>query len=479
MIEIAMRVALSFLMLVALPAMAADRWLLLRTPEFELYTQVHNQNGEKESKDTMLRFEQLRAFFLKASPVRKGADFPVRVIEFSSDKEFGHYRVSEAASAFFADTPARDYIVLGEAARENFSIAIHEYMHLIVSHSGLKLPVWLNEGWADVYSTLRPMGKETAIGDLLDGRMKDLDRYPWLSFSELTSVDTHSPQYNEASRAGIFYAESWALTHMLYFAPEYEPGFGKFVTALNQGHNAAEACQLAWGRSPTQVFADLRTYFERKRIVGRAYAIQLAKEQIEPLVSPVNDFAQSLMLADLLAATGKSVEARRIYEDLDKEQPGNSDVAISLGYLAWQGHDPSGVLKNFAKAYDEGSTDPRMCFQLSVLMHESNQTEKAMIPVLQRAVKSKPDYTDAQVQLGVIQVDTRDFAGGITTLMGIQTIEPEVAPVVFCALGAAYMETGDFAAARRNLQTCQKWSKTAPQLARVKQLSALLDSRSH
>ena len=39
---------------------------------------------------------------------------------------------------------------------------------------GLKIPLWLNEGWADVYSTLRPMGKETAVGDLLEDRMRIL-----------------------------------------------------------------------------------------------------------------------------------------------------------------------------------------------------------------------------------------------------------------------------------------------------------------
>ena len=102
----------------------------------------------------------------------------MRIVEFGPDGLY-QYRSDRAAAltAYFFPTPGRDYIVLGPEVSENYSIAIHEYMHLIIRHSGLKIPLWLNEGWADVYSTLRPMGKETAVGDLLDDRMQILARW--------------------------------------------------------------------------------------------------------------------------------------------------------------------------------------------------------------------------------------------------------------------------------------------------------------
>ena len=76
----------------------------------------------------------------------------------------------------------------------------------------------------------------------------------WLSFDELTSTDQNSPNYHEGSRVGIFYAESWALAHMLYLSPEYKDNFGKFVMALHRGSSAAEAVRIAFNRTPEEVY---------------------------------------------------------------------------------------------------------------------------------------------------------------------------------------------------------------------------------
>ena len=116
----------------------------------------------------------------------------------------------------------------------------------------------------------------------------------WLSFDALTAVNHQSPEYNESSRAGIFYAESWALTHMLYLAPDYQAHFGEFVMALHEGKTAAEACRIAWNRSPDQVFADLRTYFDRKKIYGRIFETKLIKAAEEPSVSTLSEFDSKL-----------------------------------------------------------------------------------------------------------------------------------------------------------------------------------------
>ena len=252
------RAALILVLLAAeatIPAFAADQWTRITTPNFELYTTA----GEKKGKETVRRFEQVREFFLKASPVRASWDFPVRIVEFETAEQYQPFLpINTVAAAYFLATPARDYIVLGNQAAVNDAIAIHEYMHLIIRHSGLKIPIWLNEGWADVYSTLRPMGKETAVGDLLDDRMNSLKADKWLTFDELTSTDQTSPNYHEASRVGIFYAESWALAHMLYLSPDYEANFGKFVIALHRGSSAAQAVQTAFGRTPDDVYKDLQ-----------------------------------------------------------------------------------------------------------------------------------------------------------------------------------------------------------------------------
>jgi hypothetical protein len=247
--------------------------------------------------------------------------------------------------------------------------------------------------------------------------------------------------------------------------------------ALHQGHSAAEACEIAWGRTSAEVFADLHSYLDRKKIFGRAYEIRLDKAQGEPLVSQVTDFAAKLMLGDLLAASNRRSDAKKVYDQLESEQPGRPDVAMSMGYLAMENKDAAGTIRFFSKAWEAGETDAQMCFRLAVLMRETRQPPAKIVPVLERALKSKPDYTEAAIQLGVVQVEGRDFAGGIATLTAIPAVTPDRAASVYCALGFAHTETGYLAEARGNLETCRKWSKTPSETGSAARLAGFIEAR--
>jgi tetratricopeptide (TPR) repeat protein len=472
------RAALIFVvmaMLAAIPVLAADQWTRITTPNFELFTTT----GEKKGKETVRRFEQVREFFLKASPVRGSSDFPVRIIEFETADQYAPFRPpTTVASAYFLSTPIRDYIVLGNQAQVDDSIAIHEYMHLVIKHSGLKIPIWLNEGWADVYSTLRPMGKETAVGDLLEDRMNSLKADKWLSFEELTSTDQSSPNYHEASRVGIFYAESWALAHMLYLSPEYKDNFGKFVIALHRGSSAAEAVRIAFNRTPDEVYKDLQAYFDRKKIYGRIFKAGSDGHESEPGIASVPAFDSRLMQADLLAAIRKLPEAKKEYASLEQDQPDRPDLAFSIGSLALAEQDFARARSYFDKAYNKGGADPQMCLQLAMLDAMAHERAEKIIPILERALKGKPDYTEAKIRLGLARVDARDYAGAISTLMAIPEVAPDRAAAVFCGLGYARVVTGDLSTARQNADDCRKWAKADSETSLSDRLRKFLDARS-
>ncbi len=469
-----MRWAFAFLFAAAMPMAGADQWIRVATPDFELYTTA----GEKAGREAMEHFERVRGFFQRASPVRSSSDFPVRIVAFSAPDRFRSYSVNGVASAFFASDAQRDYIVMSSLTEADFPIAIHEYMHLVVRHSGLKLPVWLNEGWADLYSTMRPMGKETAVGDLLPGRMRDLEREPWLDFDTLTSVDQHSPIYNESARVGIFYAESWALTHMLYLSPEYQDNFGKFVLALNGGKSASEAIQIAWGRTPGQVFADLHAYFDRKKLFGRAFAASFQKSGDEPVLAALSDFDARLALADLSAATNRIDAAGQEYARLDKEQPGRPDVAGSIGFLALRQGDRPAARARFEQAFSEGSAVPQLCLALADLERDAGLPPAKRIAPLERALQAKPDYEAARFQLGLAQVETRDFPAAITTLMRIPTVTPDQATALFMALAYAKLQTGELDGARRDAEKARRYVRTPKEQSGVDQILKLADARS-
>src|SRR5215831_16152186 len=57
-------------------------------------------------------------------------------------------------AAYFAAHPDVNYIVLAMGQREfTYQVVFHEYTHLLVNQNISRLPLWLNEGFADFFST--------------------------------------------------------------------------------------------------------------------------------------------------------------------------------------------------------------------------------------------------------------------------------------------------------------------------------------
>src|SRR5271154_6774230 len=135
-----MRSKFAFVALLGFSLLGADaRWLKLRSAHFEMYTTA----SERSARETLKYFEQVRSFFQQGMGSIPGKALPVRIVAFNSRKEYEPYRLNNFATAFYHSTPSTDDIVLSEAGFEVFPTAIHEYVHLVTRHMGMKLPPWL------------------------------------------------------------------------------------------------------------------------------------------------------------------------------------------------------------------------------------------------------------------------------------------------------------------------------------------------
>ena len=149
-------------------AQAEPKWVKLRSANFELYTSA----GERAGRRTIQQFERTRSFFQQAMQLEESNSKPVRIVLFRSKKEYSPYRPGEVADAYYLSTRDADLIVL--VAGSELSVAIHEYVHLLVRHSGLRLPLWINEGLADLYSSLRQVGGRVVVGHGPSGAYRNL-----------------------------------------------------------------------------------------------------------------------------------------------------------------------------------------------------------------------------------------------------------------------------------------------------------------
>src|SRR5579863_4919425 len=278
------------------PSGLMGSWTRLTTPHFEMVTTATTAEGRK----AILYFEQVRNFFLQASPLHKTTDKPVRIVAFHSAEEFEPYRTGEMDVAYYATDRRRNYIVMEGIGAGYYPVAIHEFTHLMVDESGLKLPVWLNEGWADVYSTLRPAGAgKFIVGDVIAGRVEELRKGRWIPLRALTAAGRGSDLYNEPRDVGMFYAESWALAHMLYLSPEYGPRFAGFVSGLSAGQSMEQACRGELGKTVEAVESDLHRYLDRRRLMGLEFRVKAGASAGEPAAAAMTEMDSGLAKADL------------------------------------------------------------------------------------------------------------------------------------------------------------------------------------
>ncbi len=452
------RTILSFIALAGVPGTlrAAEHWISLTTSHFEMYT----TNGEKQAAEALQTFEQVRYFFEHTGSSKTVPEVRVRIVAFKSEKEYKPYRPNEGTFAYYQRGRKCDYIVMQDISAEHHQAAVHEYTHLVVEHLGLRLPVWLNEGIADVYSSLEPHGQKAMVGRPLPQRFIALAQLPWIDLSVLFAVDRNSPYYNATEKMSIFYAQSWALTHMLMLGDGYSPQFAKFLVAVSNGKSSAEALASVYGKSPSQVESDLRQYVQRATVRASVFDIKLAKSDLDPSVSDVSELQSGLVLADLLTMRAETAgEAQSRLTALAKEYPDSPDVEESLGYLAWQQGRVDDARKYFGMALRQHSNDAEMIYHYAQLQQSAGASNVEVIGTLKQVLTLKPDDFDARLHLGLLSIQERQYGFALSTLAQIKIVKPDRAYTLFSAMAYCLAQLGDLRGAKTYGEQAKQYAK--------------------
>ncbi len=135
------------------PAQAVSKWLRLTTPHVVVMGEV----DERSLTEVGVRFERFHEVFARQFPkARDSGGVPVTVIVFGSGRGFDallpvHDGKRVNTSAMFVGRPGASYVSMrldrGEAA---YPIVLHEYTHLLVRTMLGDVPLWFNEGLAEV-----------------------------------------------------------------------------------------------------------------------------------------------------------------------------------------------------------------------------------------------------------------------------------------------------------------------------------------
>ena len=287
-------------------------WVKLATPEFELYTTADEDAG----RSLILRLERLR-MVLKPVLGAVHRDRPVCIIEFGSRDEFLPFAPMSRSIGYFLPGTRRDFVVLDGTYAQGRSAA-HEYVHFVMSQSGLRLPAWLNEGLAELYSNL---DETQAVGRFIPGRVAWLRRNGWIDLPELVSASVDSPAFTAAGSVDSAYGESWLLAHMLVLDPRYEGRFPDLLAAL-QTSGTAEAFRQIYGQSMSQMETDLKSYLETGQSNARILGDSPAPATSRVTVEREADFEGLSALAEMLGNyRGRTEQSRDLYRQLERSYP--------------------------------------------------------------------------------------------------------------------------------------------------------------
>ena len=323
-------------------------WVEVRSPHFIVVTNANERQGRR----TAYQFEMIRAVFRDFFGLTgKSLEPPITIVAAKDEKtlkallpEFWERKGSAHPAGVYlntADTGA-NYIALqldvtlNQDAYEPFEPVYHEYVHYLTRRMVAHWPLWLVEGFAEFYGNIRIKGDQVFIGAPSTSHVLFLQQTSLLSLSTLFDATSSSPYYNEKSKASIFYAESWALTHYLTIrdAKEKTHRLNEFLDLIAKGVDQKEAATKTIGNSQF-LESELHKYVRKSEFEAAPVTLPKLDEnnfQVRGLSEP-----ESLAIrADFMAHDRHYSEAQAMLEEVLKMDPKLAAACESMSFIFLQ-----------------------------------------------------------------------------------------------------------------------------------------------
>jgi Flp pilus assembly protein TadD len=412
-------------------------WVGSSTPNFVVLTTDPRGRGH----EIIERLEVARRFFEKTSWAQRDGNQRVEIVAFGSDKEYDSYRLNSSAYAFYQRTRQNDFIVMRDLDPEHYSVAVHEYTHFIMEHAGLNLPLWLNEGLADFYSTIECRQAQALVGMVPTGRDRILKSQRWMDWATLTSADQNSPYYRQPEKMLLFYSQSWALVHMLAMDAAYAGRFPDFLAAVSSGAGTESALSAVYHKTLQQIGDEVQGYVGSKRLTAHLVNVDARPGLVETQAVADAGKCAEFALAEVLAANPQTADEAKVrLEELTTKYPGDPRGEESLGYIAMRNGSQKDAQMHFAHAVSTNSQDPEVLFRLAHLKLSANGPSDEVIDLLERVIAVDSTHYNALLELGFAAAKCGRYDLAVHTLEKITQPKAEHAYVVSYTLAYSLIE---------------------------------------
>jgi tetratricopeptide (TPR) repeat protein len=454
----------------AADSLMARPWFEARTADFQLYS----CGSTKEVARLADRLEQFREAYSQLAGAQAVASPPIVVLAFPDQGSLQPFlplyqgRPADLA-AFFNRGSDENLIVLALSSSDAVSLKVifHEYTHLLLRHHQPYWPMWLSEGMAEIYSTFQVRGRDHArLGLPIAHHLSLLAEAPMWSLPVLFSVTRSSAEYNELRYSGIFYAQSWLLTHYLMLGdnPAHKAHFPELTLLLRQGQSPEQAFTNAFHTTLPAMQDELSGYRARNKLTPLKLTLSATLERRRTFATrSLTPMEVGYRLGDELLHIGRLDAAERYFRQAENLAPDSPLPYEGLGFLASRRGQPDEAMRCFRRAMQLGPLTFLGRFTYAqekwvLAAKDSNlrrfepETAEGIRSELLQSLALMPDFGPAHHLLGVLElVQGHDLPGAERHIARAIQLEPENQSYLL-ALAQAQLAGNDPAAARRTLE---------------------------
>ncbi|HKP84789.1 MAG TPA: tetratricopeptide repeat protein [Blastocatellia bacterium] len=477
----------------ASPAAAKDKWINLRTKNFNIVSNA----GEDDTRKVALKMEQFCAVTSKLFNIKSVSPVPVTVLVFKSDGSFKPFKPlyngkPANVAGYFQRDEDENMIALNVVGGEErpFAVIFHEYTHLLTAYTSRQWPPWMAEGFAEFYSTFEVEKNNVKIGQPISNHVYLLRDNKFVPLKTLFQVTHESPEYNERNKQGIFYAESWALIHYLMMGNNRArvQQLGDFFKRFESGADVEQAFTEAFKTDTASMEKELRKYIGNSSYQFLVFTPQGVEGEREMTVKPMADAEVQFYLGNLLLHTNRVDEAETFFKQAAALDPNIAGPYEGLGFVAMRRDKYSEAKEQFKQASALGSQNHLAHYYYAQALQRelagSSKTisiihpdmAKMMIDELKASIKIMPGFAPAYDMLGFVYFASgENLKEGERVLRQALQLEPQNKRFAL-NLAQVQLRMQNYDAARKTLEPLVASDDDAGIKTSAQSLMAVIDS---
>ncbi len=453
---------LALLSALSLPLKADENWVKAQTPHFL----VLSNGTQKEARKVGAGFEQIHTVFAQMSgKLRTDSGAQTIILAVRDAKSFAallpaEKKMAENIAGQFIKGWEKDYVpVRLDTLTENREVVYHEYIHKLLHLNFTRLPTWLDEGLAEFYGNTE-LRKDQILVGAPSPRVSVLRGRTMFPLSIVLSVDPSSSYYHDPTKADMFYAESWGLTHFLMFGDGMDHGqkLNKYLVRLQQGADQDKAFQEVFG-DQKEVEKRFFLYVNRYTFSAFVFNQSLKVDSSTFPSSPMTAAERDAMLGDLYDRTGEVELATNRLKAALAEDPQSALAHENMAFLYFQQAKDEEARQEFDKAASLNPKSYLAAYYLAMLTFHG-KTDDDSLAKLDAAMKAvqelNPRYAPAIIARSQIRVRQKKLDEALDFARQAHDLEPDRAgyltneAAIFLLAGKydAAAKTASIAAAR-------------------------------